>query len=399
MAENEFVARGEDNKEPEVPRKKKSKKAPRSQSYPLLERLSERIDAKKVKTTMGVILLLTAVYLFLACFSYLFTWQADQNRVMDKGLFEFLMEDNDLPLENWLGKFGAWTSHLLIYRWFGLASFTFPLVFLVLGFKYLFNITLLPISKTIAACALFTVWFSGFFGYFASKINYLGGTFGYQLNDWLTLAIGRFGTLILIIATGYVFMLITLNEQVARLLQRFGWLRKKEGQTEDEGDLDPVDMTVGNILDPRLTKEDLIARTVHFTEDEEDNVLEEEEDEDDLHSEIVDDLDDDGIEFLIPEAEETSGDFSIEIAKEKEEDKTLDEEDVDRMRREYGEYDPKLDLASYALPPLDLLKDYGGQGGKVDKAELEENKNKIVQTLLHYKIEIAKIRATVGPTV
>lgn len=405
MAENEFVARGEDKKEPEAPRKKKSKKAPRSQSYPLLERLSERIDAKKVRTTVGVILLLMAVYLFLACFSYLFTWQADQNRVMGKGLFEFLMEDDALLLENWLGKFGAWTSHLLIYRWFGLASFSFPLVFLILGFKYLFNITLLPISKTIAACALFTVWFSGFFGYFASQINFLGGTFGYQLNDWLAQAIGRFGTLILLIATGYIFMLITLNEQVARLLQRFGWLRKKDKDLDLADGLDPVDMSVSNILDPNLTKEDLIARTVHFTD--EDNELEEEEeeeDEDDYESELVDEMeeDDDGIEFLVPEVEEDeeeSGEFSIEIAKEKEDDKILDEEDVDRMRKEYGEYDPKLDLASYALPPLDLLKEYGGQGGQVDKAELEENKNKIVQTLLHYKIEIAKIRATVGPTV
>ena len=58
-----------------------------------------------------------------------------------------------------------------------------------------------------------------------------------------------------------------------------------------------------------------------------------------------------------------------------------------------------MDLSTYALPSIDLLKDYGGKIGNVDKAELEANKNKIVETLQNYKIEISKIMATVGPTV
>ena len=66
---------------------------------------------------------------------------------------------------------------------------------------------------------------------------------------------------------------------------------------------------------------------------------------------------------------------------------------------EFGEYDPKKDLDGYILPPIDLLRDFGNKDISINKEELESNKNKIVQTLSHYKIYIAKIKATVGPTV
>ena len=38
-------------------------------------------------------------------------------------------------------------------------------------------------------------------------------------------------------------------------------------------------------------------------------------------------------------------------------------------------FDPKLELSSYKLPPLDLLKDYGETTSSVDKEELEEHKD------------------------
>jgi S-DNA-T family DNA segregation ATPase FtsK/SpoIIIE len=59
-----------------------------------------------------------------------------------------------------------------------------------------------------------------------------------------------------------------------------------------------------------------------------------------------------------------------------------------------------LDLSSYKLPPIDLLETHGQTTGiNINKEELEANKNKIVDTLSNYKIEIDKIKATVGPTV
>ena len=51
------------------------------------------------------------------------------------------------------------------------------------------------------------------------------------------------------------------------------------------------------------------------------------------------------------------------------------------------------------MPPLELLEQYGDPNIKIDQTELEENKNKIVETLANYNIEISKIKATIGPTV
>ncbi len=66
---------------------------------------------------------------------------------------------------------------------------------------------------------------------------------------------------------------------------------------------------------------------------------------------------------------------------------------------QFGQYDPKLDLSGYQHPALDLLRDYGGGKITINQQELEANKNKIVDTLRNYSIEIESIKATIGPTV
>ncbi|HUN02323.1 MAG TPA: DNA translocase FtsK, partial [Niabella sp.] len=62
-------------------------------------------------------------------------------------------------------------------------------------------------------------------------------------------------------------------------------------------------------------------------------------------------------------------------------------------------YEPTLDLRNYKYPETDLLESYGNQNIQQDPAELEENKNQIINTLLNYDIQIQKISATIGPTV
>jgi S-DNA-T family DNA segregation ATPase FtsK/SpoIIIE len=94
------------------------------------------------------------------------------------------------------------------------------------------------------------------------------------------------------------------------------------------------------------------------------------------------DLSDLGMEVELPAAEEE-----------------LSEHEIEQKMQEFGPYDPKLDLSRYELPALELLKSHGSGGPQINKEELEENKNRIVETLNNYKIEIAKIKATIGPTV
>jgi len=73
------------------------------------------------------------------------------------------------------------------------------------------------------------------------------------------------------------------------------------------------------------------------------------------------------------------------------------DEDEDAMPA--GNYDPTLELSRYQFPTLELLNDYGVAKAQVTKEELEANKDRIVETLGHYGIGIASIKATIGPTV
>ena len=385
---------------PEKPASKTSIKNP-------IESLSNRFDKKKVKLTIGVLLILLSFYLFFACLSYLFTWTIDQDRVLDKGLFEFLFESNVEPVENWLGKFGAWVSHLLIFRWFGVSSFGICFLMFLAGVRILFNYSILPLQQTFSRVILLMVWSSIFLGFFSGAVNYLGGSFGYFINAWLSLSLGRVGTFVLIGVLGYIVSVVLFNPNFRKLFER--WFGTKENSTSMETSDNQLktagirDLHVVNTIKEEEIAEDYISETVHFDD-------EEEEVEDFDASELIitlkdpkTDFDDD-FEIEIPEnspeiaveAISKNAEFSVAIAPP---DESLDESDLDKLRKEYGDYDPTLDLASYVLPSIDLLKDYGTSGVNVNKQELEDNKNKIVETLSHYKIDIAKIKATVGPTV
>ena len=385
---------------PEKPASKTSIKNP-------IESLSNRFDKKKVKSTVGALLILLSFYLFFACLSYLFTWTIDQDRVLDKGLFEFLFESNVEPVENWLGKFGAWVSHLLIFRWFGISSFGICFLLFLAGVRILFNYSILPLQQTFSRVTLLMVWSSIFLGFFSGAVNYLGGSFGYFINAWLSLSLGRVGTFVLIGVLGYIVSVVLFNPNFRKLFER--WFGTKETDSSIETADNQLkksgirDLHVVNTIKEEEIAEDYISETVHFDD-------EEEEDEDFDASELIitlkepkTDFDDD-FEIEIPENSpeiavesiSNAAEFSVAIAPP---DESLDESDLDKLRKEYGDYDPTLDLASYVLPSIELLKDYGTGGVSVNKQELEDNKNKIVETLSHYKIDIAKIKATVGPTV
>lgn len=417
MTDNEYKPKEEKANPKVVDQTEKKEKASKDDSKLKLknkvEGLSDRFDKKKVKSSIGVLLILLSFYLFLACLSYLFTWTADQDRVINKGLFDFLFEENPDPVENWLGKFGAWVSHLLIFRWFGIASFGLTFLLFISGVKILFNVALVPIQKSYASVLLILVWSSIFLGYFAGTVNYLGGSFGFYFNQWLALSLGRFGSLILIGVLGYIVSVILFNPNFKSLFNRL-FSNKETDLEEDDSDNQlrasgVNDIQVVNTIKDEEIEKDNVSKTVLFDEEDPSTGSGQEEDDDFDASELIITMKDpkkdlvDDFEIEIPEnspevAVPTTPkeEFQVDIA---EADESLNDSDLDKLRKEYGDYDPKLDLASYVLPSIDLLKDYGTSGVSVNKQELEDNKNKIVETLSHYKIDIAKIKATVGPTV
>jgi S-DNA-T family DNA segregation ATPase FtsK/SpoIIIE len=411
MAENEYRSK-EDFQEEEVevkPSKKEKKTTPkdkeRAKSKITLPDFGAKIDQKKFNTAFGSALLLLSIFLFLSSFSYLFTWKIDQDRVLYKGFFEFMFDDNPEPVENWLGKFGAWSSHLLIYRWFGLASFAIPFLLFLSAVKRLFNIVLLPIRTTYVRTITLMLWSSLFLGFFSDKINFLGGSFGYFINEWLGLTLGAFGTFALIAVLLYVAITVLFNPNFKALFDRFSSNRITEEEDLDGNVLKTSgfeDIRVVNTLKEDQIEQDQLATTITFGEPEEaENEFIEDDYESESELEIMfekrnDEDDELEMEPVTSPVDAENEEFTIDVA---EAEESLDDAELNKLRKEYGDYDPTLDLSSYALPPIELLKEYSSNGVSVNKQELEDNKNRIVETLSHYKIDIAKIKATVGPTV
>jgi S-DNA-T family DNA segregation ATPase FtsK/SpoIIIE len=372
----------------------------------------DKFDKKKLKVLVGSILSLLSIYLFLACVSYLFTWEVDQDKLLNRSFTDFLFDSNTPAVENWLGKFGAWTSHLLIYRLFGLTSFGICFLMFISGFKILFDLALFPILRSFIVVFSFILWGSFFLGFFANDVNFLGGTFGFYLNEWLILALGGFGTLSLIMASFFVITTILFSPNYKAIFSYLFASKETDLVPETEISDDEItrydDIHVVNPIREDQIQDDIISETVDFSKNDCD--VEDDDDTEFDESELIVTIKDVPSEFQSKD----NSDFEFEIGVEEEEPivpispnstsrldrMTGDGEDLAAgLVAEYGEYDPTKDLEGYILPPIELMKDYGTGGVSINKEEIESNKDRIVQTLSHYKIDIAKIKATVGPTV
>lgn len=378
--------------------RKKTAKKPRKIN--LLKPLSDLFSPEKrrLNLTVGSVLLLMSIYLTLAFISYLFTWKADQDLVNSQSFFYFIFNTEELAISNHLGKLGAWLSHQFIFRWFGLASFFFPFIFTLLGTFLLFRFELLSIRKTIGRSLIGLVVISLLLGFVTKEDGFsYGGMFGYQFNHWLSLVVGRFGSFLLLAVLAFVSIVQLFNPDFKAMIQKF------TGKKDAAEEIDPtkntaVDIVAINTIDDKEIEQDEISETIEFDEGDEEQAEEEVK---------IEENETEDFEISIPEEEEVSesvseekieDDLAIEVEEAKE-DETLSNKDVNSKLKEFGEYDPTLDLSSYKLPTLDLLEDYGKGQRNINKEELENNKNRIVEALGHYKIEISKIKATVGPTV
>nr|WP_299201582.1 DNA translocase FtsK [uncultured Brumimicrobium sp.] len=405
------MARGNVLKQKDKQKKKKKEASKKSSKKTSFSSLYSKIDRRKAKSISGAILLLLSVYLFIAFTSYLFSWKADQDLIVSTSFFEFIFGESDIEVKNWLGKFGAWTAHLFMYRWFGIASFAFSFLMLVTGVRLLLNIKLVPLRKTYLVTFIGVIWFSIFLGLMSSQINYLGGTFGYATNQWLSSVLGMFGAVLLVLVLLFVAIVALFNPDFKVLAQQYLPNKIKKSSAEDEGGNafatvnQEEELEEGEQIDEEEDSEEeedfeVIFKDDHEKTDEEPDALleEEQEAESDDDFEVVTKKETAEVELVKPEetANDDSGEFSVEVAKQ---EKELSASDLNKKLEDFGPYDPKLDLSSYTLPPIDLLRKFESNKGGVSKEELEQNKDNIVTTLAHYKIDISKIKATIGPTV
>ena len=392
-------------------KKVKSKPAPKvsdkatklENKISFLERWQQFITFYKNEQTqkaIGLFILLISVYLFIAFVSYLTTWEIDQDKVL--GTVADLFSPN-IKVQNWLGKIGALTSYLIIYRTFGLATFILIPILCMIGIRKLYQRQLINVSAFNAKWLFTMVWLSLVLAkIFPDQLHISGGCFGYFMNEQISNYFGDVGLIILYVFSMLLFLVLAINLS-------FKWPLKKiiadDKQIEDELEIKNDDTQDAVIFNSSFNE----AKELILTSEEEAALLNFEiisknpENKVELN-EIP--LKDNTLDFEVLETKDEltvlnpSNEPSFEIETPLAEADVLDDENkASKLVEQFGEYDPTLDLGSYKFPSFDLLTDYGDGKGKVTQEELVANKNKIVNTLRNFGIEIEKIMATVGPTV
>ncbi|MGO3266005.1 MAG: DNA translocase FtsK 4TM domain-containing protein [Sphingobacteriaceae bacterium] len=384
---------------------------------------------RKALKIFGLFLLLLSGLFLVAFLSYLFTWKADQSYIAASNggwstLFdtnqELLAEDTEIPLvENKLGKFGALLANQFIYNWFGISSFLFVLILFVIGYKLLYKRSILPVWKTVLYALLSILILSVTLGFAQDFISptphILEGKFGYWTNQILKAQIGTVGTAGLLIFIYLTALVLLYNFDLKWSFQTSRKDRIEDEEFhEEEGELEPVATSYNKVRQEQASPaSDTYSPTVHDQEDkaaadpfrqEETAMVESTSSKTNaMRSPAPVPANGGEIELSIdpptPKPKNNSDDRptdpELTVEAVKEEKPTT----ANSLVEKFGEYDPKLDLSGYQYPGLDLLTDYGDGKITINQQELEANKNRIVETLRNYNIEIEHIKATIGPTV
>ncbi len=336
----------------------------------------------RFRLSAGSFVILFALFMILSFISYFFTWKADQSFEWEK-----IISNPDLRVENLAGKTGAWLSSLFINKWFGIASFSIPFLLIITGFRFI-RIKLGHYGRILRITITGAILLSLTLGYiFGEASGFLGsgpgGAHGYYMAEWLNAFLGKTGTALLLVLLLFSFILFSVrgsSDFLRKFFRQFA-VRTRSPVVGSESEPAPENPeTAGHVNADTGEADDTSGP---FTIDEDYDNDGETVDKNDEQEEDIDFTGHNGIKLLIKEkkAEDGSpgGDMVISGLTE--------------------DYDPTLDLPSYKFPPISLLEHYKTEENTVSKEELINNKNRIVETLGNYKIQIDKITATIGPTV
>ena len=354
---------------------KSTVKTPRK---PRFQGIKSFFENRLTQTILGLFLMLFAIFLVTSFSSFLVNGQEDQSQLSN-------FADKNVTVKNLLGKIGASLSQLLVENGFGLATFYLPILLFFTGLLIFFKGGLKRIRKYWFWGILGMIWLSITLAFLVPKNPILGGVVGFELNNYLQQFLGKTGLLLslLFLLVSYIVIRFKLTPELVK-----SSLKKNIDDIQTE--VNPIENIDQTAVKVEEKKEDAFKSPLELSLENltpistvPDNYLEDEYDLDD-DSDFVPDL-------------KSEGDVAIAVEKIVEENR-VDENLSDKLVKDFGEFDPTLELGNYKFPTLNLLRDYN-ESISVDQEELEANKNRIVETLNNYKIGIDRIKATVGPTV
>ena len=355
---------------------------------------------------VGLLIGVVAIFMLVAFVSYLFTGEADYS----------LLESHTDPLnselryKNVCGSWGAIVAFFFLNDLFGLASFILLpyLIILAMRMMRIFKFTLVRKFILFTVLMLWTSVFLAAFGYlfpfFEGSFVKLGGNHGIQVVKYLTQLVGTPGLLAVLVVTAvlYLIYLSAKTIEVIRNMFRLNFLKKvkperwqhlinkddeeeeyEKGEEEGEGEDDDENENIVQVKD--------VDEKVELVFPVDETIMEEKKD----------------VEEKV-EVEEEKEEEDVKMGGEEKNDETkmdieANETEVGTGKIQRGDintpYDPKLDLEHYKYPTLNLLKKADDQGPQIDMFEQNANKNRIIEVLKQFGVEIKSIKATIGPTI
>ena len=376
--------------------------------------LLKLVDGRLPKI-VGTLFLLLSLFLVMSLGSYVFTWQEDQDAVFSsKHSLDFLFNHQG-EIQNTAGRLGAWVSHQLIYNGFGISSILLAVFFAIWGIKLLFNYRIASPLRTFFYTTLFILTLSPILSYFFAAERYrfaYGGAMGNTIIHFLNGVAGELGTLFIIIGLILILVILFFNP-----IFHLSFLQKKSPEIQN------TEVPVSTNPEPvKRKKSDKVETNIpvpenpfgegeipldvpdsFFEKNEETTVVEEEnldETFDETNEVLTEVIDSKPLELTTESlgSNNQPEDLTLEVVPH-ESDKVVDDAHAHISVATQEPYDPSLELRNYKYPTLDLLENRGIEEISIDKNELEQNKNQIINTLKSFGISIAKISATVGPTV
>lgn len=401
--------------------KKKTDNKPNEGKLGIPDKVVTAIKGETIHFIIGLLCVIFGVYMLLAFSSFFFTGGNDQSILSHPDPGELLETGN--RIQNYAGARGAQLSQFLINDCFGIPAY-FIIVFLVVAGMKLMKAYEFKLWKWFVSCTALMVWFSvtlgfAFGGTCEDSFLYPGGLHGYNASQWICSQIGAPGLILVLLVTGILIAIFFTKETIGVVRKAFHPSfpkRNKVVQPENEN----------TAVTDEYKKEDSTEPQDNQQVSEENELqAEKEEDSSQPKAEPYDDPQPVEIELdpieekpLSSQPESVKSSPIKESAPMTEAATDIEEEitehhhepafEISNEHKEEDEeyrgninqpYNPRLDLEHYKFPTLDLLNSYGDHEPTIDMEEQNANKNRIIQVLRSFGIEISSIKASVGPTI
>ena len=352
---------------------------------------------EKLNFIVGLILLSLGIFMIVAFVSFINTGNIDLSMIESPRPGEVMNEKGEFV--NSCGSLGAYIAYFFMKRCFGLAAFAIPF-FLILASLKMMRVYTIVLSKWFLGTSIVMIWASVTLAKFLSPIftdscYNPGGDHGKYACQWTENLVGAPGLTALLLITAIAFLTYLSMETIyviRKILNPSLIFNKVKFEVSGGKHEDVANMEIITTQPDPKVFDDPEQQTVEFDIDNAN--------ENNVDNTPIDDIKKETTDENVAPPEEEDGDIKLDVEEMKDEVKASGKSLVTVGNKEMEAYDPKLDLENYRYPTLDLLKHYDNDGKPyIDMEEQNANKNRIVEVLRNFGVEISSIKATVGPTI